>query len=122
MAALSASRLVCSEMLRMVSRMLPMESVWLASDSMTPDTCSISSERPTIPWRAWATIRAPASACSLACLATSAAREALPAISPTVAPISWMAVATCTVRSRWAVQLCWVSWALLATSLAVAAS
>ena len=27
-------------MLRMVSRMLPMESVWLARDSMTPATCS----------------------------------------------------------------------------------
>ena len=48
--------------------------------------------------------------------------DALPAISLTVAPISWMAVATWTVRSRWAVQLCWVSWALAATSLAVAAS
>ena len=33
-----------------------------------------------------------------------------------------MAVATWTVRSRWAVQLCWVSWALAATSLAVAAT
>ncbi len=40
----------------------------------------------------------------------------------TVAPIWWMAVATCTVRSRWAVQFCWVSWALAATSSAVAAS
>ncbi len=49
MAALRASRLVCSEMLRMVSRMLPMESVWLARDSMTPATCSISPERPTMP-------------------------------------------------------------------------